>query len=587
MEYQEIVTKYKKNSLATNNLKKRLDIAKPLEARPRYRVLSMSGRNWYYNSNITDLLTIQETPKRLDLFENRSRDLINEYFNELIERIKACKAWDLMGIKARDFSKERFESAGLTEKFAIINELNQKYYIFLESQKLADLRGEFAPANSELDNSLIMKICFLRLMFNNFKSDDVKKEFFCFDEQFLRALLKYRKSKDIRIEEHMRNQKKQIVRQYEKFCNFFTTEDFRDIIENIIITSRTLKIPRTEVMRIFAQMSEAEAEQDYLMQERLAFKELEQKCDRMNKLRAVYTEEKRIAEVEAKKKRLLEVARKKAEELEKARKEAERERIIGHNEGDTGELDSKIKHIQNKVTVKEAVIPFLLVWLDKDEITLTRKVGNQKLTSLFNKLKEIERKTGYRISLFLITNADQDITQRRIEEIKKRAKIEKMPRLFEGALGGYSSFCIDENGTIKEVSKMSPENREKIKQLLESSFYTSLPRSLVDENEQNYLRYKFSDKPDKNITKQYLGFLIGNILCDEKVKKQPLKFMPFVEKNSVGIDVVLESQLKGISRVYEYYSSKYDISSGMSYKVNIEDIGMFLDSKVDKITEGR
>ena len=151
MDYQDIVTKYKKEGLVTTNLKKRLEVAKPLEARPRYRVLEMSARNWYYNSSIIDLLTIPENEKKLELFEKNSNLIIRQYFDELIERIQRCKAWDFMGIKARDFSKERFEKAKLSEKFSIIYELNQKYYKFLEYQKLADLRGMFASQNSELD----------------------------------------------------------------------------------------------------------------------------------------------------------------------------------------------------------------------------------------------------------------------------------------------------------------------------------------------------------------------------------------------------------------------------------------------------
>ena len=123
---------------------------------------------------------------------------------------------------------------------------------------------------------------------------------------------------------------------------------------------------------------------------------------------------------------------------------------------------------------------------------------------------------------------------------------------------------------------MSPENRRKVKLLLENS---NLPGSLIDETEQNYIRYKFTDKPDKSITKSYLGMLVGRILNDEKVRRQPLKFMTFIEKDATGIDVVLESQIKGISRINEYYKSKYDIPLGKSYKVNVERIEEFLEEK--------
>lgn len=587
MDYQDIVTKYKKEGLVTTNLKKRLEVAKPLEARPRYRVLEMSARNWYYNSSIIYLLTIPENEKKLELFEKNSNFIIRQYFDELIERIQRCKAWDFMGIKARDFSKERFEKAKLSEKFSIIYELNQKYYKFLEYQKLADLRGMFASQNSELDEQTLMKMCFLRLMFGNIKSNDIKTEFFCFDERFLHALLRFKNSKNIRLEDHMRNQKKDIVRDYEKLEKFFSTEDYRDIIDNILLTSKASKLSKTEVMRIFAQISETEAEQEYLHSEIEAFRALEEKCYKMNEVRIAYEKEKITKERTEKEKRIAEETRKKAEEFEKrqeearkrlleAKEKAERDRQIANTEGYTGEIERRIEMLQKTPTVKEAVIPILFIWLDKDSDSLTKKVGSRKLATFFAKLKEIEKESGYRTSLFLVTNANQETTQKRIDEIKRKAKDAGMERLVEGGFGGYSSFRVDEEGNIKEISRMSPENRRKVKLLLENS---NLPGSLIDETEQNYIRYKFTDKPDKSITKSYLGMLVGRILNDEKVRRQPLKFMTFIEKDATGIDVVLESQIKGISRINEYYKSKYDIPLGKSYKVNVERIEEFLEEK--------
>lgn len=598
MEYQEIATKYKKDGLATNNLRKRLEVAKPLDARPRYRVLDKSARNWFYYSSTTDLLTMKESSSKLELFEENSRFLIEKYFNELIEEIKKCQAWDFMGIKARDFSKERFENAKLSEKFSIIYELNQKYCKFLEYQKLADLRGMFIDKKAELDDQTLRKMCFFKLMFGNFKSEKVKTEFFCFDEHFLHALLRYKTSKDVRLEDHMKNQKKGIAYDYKKFEHFFSTEDYRDIIENILLASKSTKLSRTEIMRIYSQMSETEAEQEYLHLEMQAFKELEEKCYKMNEVRLAYEKERIIQENKERDERLAEEGRKKAEEIKKrqedarkkvleARLKAERDRRIARSEGYTEELDRKIAALQKTPTAKEAVIPVLFIWLDKESTTLTRKIGNQKLATFFAKLKSIESETGRRPSLFLITNADQETTKKRVEEFKKKSEDVGIPRLVEGALGGYSSFRIDESGVVKEVSKMSPENREKIKLLLESSLYTSLPRSLIDETEKNYIRYKFSDKPDKSITKTYLGMLVGRMLNDERVRRQPLKFMPFIEKNATGIDVVLESQVKGISKVHEYYESKYDISLGKSYKVNVETIDQFLEEEISQTPDVR
>lgn len=598
MEYQEIVTKYKKEGLVTSNLRKRLEIAKSLETRPRYRALEMSGRSYYYNYSVLELLTMPENSKKLELFEKDSISIINKYFNELIERIRKCQAWDFMGIKARDFSKEKFEKAELPEKFSIIYELNQKYYKFLEYQKLADLRGMFTDKKSDFDEPTLMKMCFFRSMFSSFKNDKIKQEFFCFDERFLHALLKYKNSKDIRLEDHMKNQKPNIRNTYKMLENFFSTEEYRDIIENILLTSKATKMSKTAVMRIFAQMSETEAEQYYLQAEREVFEELEKKCYKMKEVRLAYEKDRIIQENKERDRRKAEEGKRKAEEIKRRQEEAERsiieaklkaerERIIAHSEGYTEELDKRINRLKKTPTVKESVIPILFIWLDKDKTSLAKKIGNQRLMAFFSKLKDIESKTGSRTSLFLITNANQETTQRRIEELKKKAKEVGMPRLVEGGFGGYSSFRVDEEGEIKEVSKMSPENREKIKLLLEKSSYMSLPQHLIDETEQNYIRYKFSDKPDKSITKPYLGMLVAELLNDENVRRQPLKFMPFIEKEATGIDVVLESQIKGISKIHEYYESKYDISSGKSYKINAEKIEDFLKETTERQSETR
>lgn len=585
MEYQEIVTKYKNKSLAIGNIRNKLEQAKPLKARPRYRVLDMNSKSFFYHCEIVDLLKMQEDSKKFNYFDEQTQSIVKRYFNDLMGRIQSCKAWDYMGIKARDFSNERFENASLQEKFAIIYELNQKYCRFLEYQKLADLRGMFIEQDEEPDEQTLMKMCFFLLMFENFKSDNVKKEFFCFDKHFLHALLRYKKSKDTRLEDHMKGQKRKIALEYEKFETFFSTEDYRDIIENILLSNKATKLSKTEIMRIFSQISETEAEQEYLHSEAKIFRQLEEKSHKMDEVRSDYQKDKIEREKREREESLEKERIRKAEELKRKQEiekiTAERNRIIGKNEGYTEELDNKISTLQKTLTVKEAVVPIILVWLDKEDISLTKKLGNQTLATFFARIKRIELETGRRASLFLITNANQDITQKRVEDLRKKSEVVGLPRLVEGALGGYSSFRVDETGKVKDVSKMSPENREKIKVLLESSFHANLPRSLIDETETNYLRYKFADKPDKSLSKTYLAMMVGRLLEDERISKQPLELIPFIERKAVGIDVVLGSQVKGLAKIHDYYESKYNIVRGKSYQIKIEEISKFLGKNKD------
>ena len=99
---------------------------------------------------------------------------------------------------------------------------------------------------------------------------------------------------------------------------------------------------------------------------------------------------------------------------------------------------------------------------------------------------------------------------------------------------------------------------------------------MIDETEENYLRYEFTDKKDASIDIRYLQAMAGRLLKDEKVKSQPLKFVPYIEKNRAGIDVLLASQYKGLSQLADYYKAKYHLASGKGFQVSTSSIDEFL-----------
>ena len=220
-------------------------------------------------------------------------------------------------------------------------------------------------------------------------------------------------------------------------------------------------------------------------------------------------------------------------------------------------------------------------WINKEDITLSKAIGDKKLQSLFEKIKKIQKATGRRVSLFLITNADQEVTKKRWEDLKEQSEKAGLPGLVEGALGGYASFRIDEKGDTIVIATMSSENREKIKTLLRNGIHVNMPPEWIDETEQNFIRYKLADKPDKTLPMDYLKFLIRGLLDDKRIGSQPLEFQPFIEKKAVGIDVVLTSQAIGISKSIEYYEAKYNMEEGKINFVNVDDIGKFLGEKED------
>ena len=164
-----------------------------------------------------------------------------------------------------------------------------------------------------------------------------------------------------------------------------------------------------------------------------------------------------------------------------------------------------------------------------------------------------------------------------MQDFKNKATINGLPNLVEGVLGGYSTFRIDSTGKINDIAIMSDINRQKIIKLLDNTKGSALSKDLLDEKEDLYLRYLITEKRDKSITKNYLNLLVSNLLKDEKIRKQPLKFLPFMEGKYAGIDVLLESQLKGISQLPEYYKVKYNIAPAKTMNVRIDNVESFIE----------
>lgn len=586
IDYQDIVNMYKKNIIDISGLKKGLEVAKPLSGRPRYRAVRLSGENARIYMRTLDITRAQETPKNVQHIQKEIVQELERYFDRLVQSMKECRAWKITGLVAQDYTMEMFKSLPVSEKVKMLKDLNNKYTRFLEIQKIADIRDcVFTFKNLSQDEDKLKKICFLTLMFKKFSNKDIIREFYIFDKSFLNALIEYKKDKKAKdsLDSFMGRKRKSTYRDFQKYSKYFSQEDFRELADNITLTARTLKVPNSSVIEAYSEMSETEAEIAYLSSDITILDSLEEKYNAMEVIRLQDEKEREVREVA----KIEEEKRRKAEEeLEKRRKEAadrlkkkeqlQRNRVLGKNEGQTPFMEAKIKELQNTTTAKEQVNPLIFAWFEKEDVTLTRRVGSKKLTEFFDKIKRIEAETGVRVSLYLITNSGREVTVKRLDDIQKKAKAAGLPRLVEGALGGYSAFRVDSDKRITALAKMSPENRKKISTLLSRSMDFPLTQDLIESEEKEYLRYQFTDKRDKSIDKKYLNFAVNRILSDPRISKQPLKFLPYIENKKAGIDVVLESQLKGVSQLPEYYKSKYYVAPGKTMKVSIDDIDSFL-----------
>ena len=590
IDKSEIISAYKHKTISIDGFKKGLQIAKPLTGRSKYRAMSISGARMNTHIKMLELEERIRSNEDQNKLKKNFEELLDIQFDRLVQAMKDCRAWKITGLVAQDYTREKFLEKSIPERISCIEELNVKYTRFLDTQAIADLRDcTLSLRKLSDDDDKIRKLCFLKLMFDSFKNPNVKDEFFIIDSRFLTALVSYRRDKKIKenLEDYISKRRRSVQLDYKKYSQFFSQEDFRELAENIDLASDTLKIAPRNIIEVYSEMSETEAEKEYLRRDLEDISKLKEIAAEIVNIETKAAAEKTIKDKYALREKQNEERKRKFEEEAKKRKEEavlrikekerqERERVIGKDEGYTGRMEQKIKDLQTTPTAKEQVRPIIFAWFEKDDVSLLKRIGSKRLTAFFDKLKRIEAETGVRTSLYLITNANREQTVRRLEEFKVRAKAAGLPRLVEGALGGYSSFRVDTDKNITDIAKMSPENRKKITLLLSKSQRTQLLPECIVQSETDYLRYQFTDKKDKSINKSWLNFTVNGLLSDPRVSKQPLKFLPYIENKCAGIDVVLESQLKGLSQVPEYYKSKYHIAPGKTIKVSIEDIDEFL-----------
>lgn len=590
MDYQELITSYNNKGLDITDLKEKLKIAKPLKGRLKYRAIDIISQRSALLNDINNLLITIEKGEKAEGFNKDTDILLNEYFLTLVKSVEMLNAWKFMKLIPTEFTEEKFERLNYKEKFKLIMFLNREYFEFLKYQNIADIRDCLKNAEN-LDNDTIIKLEFLKTMFNKLKNNEVKIEFFCFDKDFLMALLWSRKFKNLKFEDFLKSRKKSVKEEYKKLSKFFTNEDFRDISENLDITSKTLKTSAHNIIEAYSEMSESESEVYYIEEEFEQIKELLKKYKKMQSIKKDYDKkqaEKRKLEKERKEKELQEKLEREKEEAERLKKQEEEKEQLREiidpkklqklpKTKNNKKVDKETPQEDLNVVPKEEVNPLIFTWFEREDVTLTRRIGTKVLTRFFEKIRKIESDTGIRVALYMVTNAGKEVTLKRLEDLKKKAFKNGLPNLVEGALGGYSSFRVDKNGEVTDIAEMSSSNKQKVIKLLEKAKGEVLTRDLIDENAELYIRYQMTDKKDKNINKKYLNLLISNLLKDEAIKKQPLKFLVFMEGKKEGIDVLYEEQLKGISQLSNYYKEKYSISHSKTMNIRIDNIESFIE----------
>ncbi|MBR3832353.1 MAG: hypothetical protein IKJ72_01845, partial [Mycoplasmataceae bacterium] len=266
MDYQELISLYNNKGLDITNLKTKLEVAKPLKGRLKYRAIDIISQRSALLNDINNLLITSEKPDKLEGFNQDTNEILCEYFVILVNSIKALKAWKFMKLVPSEYTLEIFERLNKKKQFKMILDLNRKYFEYLNYQNIADIRDCLKNANN-LNDEIIIKLEFLIQMFNKLKNKEVRVEFFCFDKSFLMALMDFRKSKSLKLDDYIKTKKKHVQDEYEKFLQFFSNEDFREISENLEIASKTLKNSVSNIIEAYSEMSESESEVYYIQEE--------------------------------------------------------------------------------------------------------------------------------------------------------------------------------------------------------------------------------------------------------------------------------------------------------------------------------
>ena len=579
MDYDEIITEYKTDSIDISNLKKQLEKARPLKARSNELDLNLIASTFHTIREGTNAQIISEKNDKIEIYNETVEKNLVQYYANIVKRINDTKAWGIMKVKPTKVTVDDFRELSISEMLKLVMALNKKYTGYLEVQKYADLRHNLIN-DEDLADENVRKMQFILTMFDGLKSEVAKKDFFCMPEELLIALINFRKSRYKRFEDYFNSKNKNIREIFESYSHYYNTEDFRNIIENISLVSKVLKIPVIKTIRYYSLISEINFEIRGLKEEYETFSSLQEK-DRKMSLLQKEVDLKEIDELGD----FIKEANNDIEEFEEESKENiedENEQENQDNEDntfeeiDTNTTEDDTDKNKNAENVKEQINPLIFAWFGRENRSLSDFVDAKTLSKFFDKIRQIQRETGIRVGLYIVTNAGKEIALNRMQELQHKARAKGLPKLVEGVLGDYSSYRIDNDGTITDIAIMDKEKRDTYIALLEKSLYDNgFKKDFLDPREENYLRYFFSIKRNPNITFQYLKNRIAFLLRDPEIKKEPLSFVPFIEGEYSGVDVLLKTQLEGIDDLSNYLKSKYIIAPGKTMKANILSLGKF------------
>ena len=200
MDYDEIITEYKTDSIDISDLKKELEKARPLKARSNELDLNLIASTFHTIREGTNAQIISEKNEKVEIYNETVEKNLTQYYGNIVKRITDTKAWGIMKVKPTKVTVEDFRELTISEMLKLVMILNKKYTSYLEVQKYADLRHSLINDEDLVDEN-VRKMQFILTMFEGLRSEIAKEDFFCMPEELLTTIMSFRRSRYKKFED--------------------------------------------------------------------------------------------------------------------------------------------------------------------------------------------------------------------------------------------------------------------------------------------------------------------------------------------------------------------------------------------------
>ena len=127
MEYEDVISAYKNGSLDISDLKKKLELARPLNSRPERLDLDIIASVFNTLRDGTNAQLIAEKPEKVEEYKTLVDWSLTEYYSNILERINSARAWGAMKVVPPKITTAEFKELLTEEKLRMVTTLNKRF----------------------------------------------------------------------------------------------------------------------------------------------------------------------------------------------------------------------------------------------------------------------------------------------------------------------------------------------------------------------------------------------------------------------------------------------------------------------------